>query len=187
MVAFIVSCMTRRRAHVVRLIFFLVLATGFGTYVAIALEKNWVPTLGGWVNDIAGVLTIHERDQIAATLKQYHRETHHQIIVLTIPSLGEEKIEAFSIRTANAWALGNKGFDDGILVTIVMKERKARIELGKGMQQFISDADAKQIMDIDMTPLFSTGHFYGGLERGLQRLMTEGRRFVVDIHSAQRK
>ena len=55
------------------------------------------------------------------------------------------------------------------------------------MQQFISDADAKQIMDIDMTPLFSTGHFYGGLERGLQRLMTEGRRFVVDIHSAQRK
>jgi uncharacterized membrane protein YgcG len=88
-------------------------------------------------------------------------------------------MEVFSLRTANSWGIGNKGFDDGILVTLAMKERRARIELGKGMQRFISDADAKKIMDQDMTPRFSKGDVSGGLERGLERLMEEGRQWAV--------
>jgi uncharacterized membrane protein YgcG len=46
-------------------------------------------------------------------------------VVLIIPSLGEEKIETFSLRTANVWGLGNKGFDDGILVTLAMKRAES--------------------------------------------------------------
>jgi uncharacterized protein len=65
------------------------------------------------------------------------------------------------------------------------KERKARIELGKGMQRYISDAAAKQILDTEMTPLFSKGDFSGGLELGLDRLMDEGRRFVAEISPAR--
>jgi len=151
------------------------------------LESDWVPKLSGWVNDTAGVLTVAEQERIAGTLEKYQRETHHQIAVLTIPSLGEERIEVFSLRTANAWGLGNKGFDDGILVILAMRERRARIELGKGMQRFISDADAKKIMDTDMTPLFSKGDISGGLERSLERLMEEGRRFVVEIEPAPKR
>jgi uncharacterized membrane protein YgcG len=47
------------------------------------------------------------------------------------------------------------------------------------MQRFISDADAKAIIDTEITPAFTKGDFSGGLERGLKRLMEEGRRFVV--------
>jgi uncharacterized protein len=108
-------------------------------------------------------------------------------VVLIIPSLGEEKIETFSLRTANVWGLGNKGFDDGILVTLAMKERKERIELGEGMERFISDADAKQILETEMTPRFAKRDFSGGLERGLERLMDEGRRFVVEIGPAPKQ
>ena len=143
-----------------------------------------MPKLNGWVNDTAGVLPVPERKRIAGALEKYERETHHQIAVLSIASLGEERIEAFSLRTANAWGLGNKGFDDGILVTLAMKERRARIELGKGMQRFISDADAKHILDAETTPLFAKGDIAGGLERGLEQLMDEGRRFVVEIGTA---
>jgi uncharacterized protein len=103
---------------------------------------------------------------------------------LTIASLGGEKIEALSLKTANAWRLGNKGFDDGILVILAMKEHRARIEVGKGMQRFISDADAKRTLDTEMTPPFSRGDIAGGLERGLEQLMDEGRRFVVEIDTA---
>jgi len=66
---------------------------------------------------------------------------------------------------------------------MAMKERRVRIELGKGMQRFISDADAKLIIDKEMTPAFSKGNFSYGLERGLKRLMDEGRRFVVTINT----
>ena len=118
--------------------------------------------------------------------EKYQRETHHQVAVLTIPGLDGETIEAFSLRTANAWGLGNKGFDDGILVTLAMRERRVRSELGKGMQRFISDADAKQIVDAEMTPLFLKGDISGGLERGLERLMDDGRHFVVEIGAPAR-
>jgi uncharacterized protein len=120
-------------------------------------------------------------------LQKYQQETHHQIAVLIIQRLSGEKIEAFSLRTANAWGLGNEGVNDGILVTIAMQERRARIELGKGMQPFISDADAKEIMDAEMTPRFARGDISGGIERGLDRLMEEGRRFVVQIGAASQQ
>jgi len=125
--------------------------------------------------------------RIAGTLEKYHQETHYQIVVLIIPSLGDETIEAFSLRTANAWGVGNKGFDDGILVCLAMKERRARIELGKGIERFISDADAKIILDRETTPLFSKKDFFGGLERGIERLMDEGRRFVVESAAAPKR
>jgi uncharacterized protein len=176
--------MLGRLARITLLTSILALAAAIGAAGTPGNESDWVPKLGGWVNDTAGVLTRAQQQRLASTLEQYQQETHHQITILTIPSLDGETIERFSLRTANAWGLANKGFDDGILVTLAMKEHRVRIELGNGMQRFISDADAKKIIDTDMTPLFSKGDISGGLGRGINRLMERGRRFVVDIAPA---
>lgn len=63
-----------------------------------------------------------------------------------------------------------------------MKQRRIRIELGKGMERYISDAEAKLIIETDMMPWFRNGDFATGLQNGLQRLMTEGRRYVVQAN-----
>lgn len=68
-----------------------------------------VPKLQGRVNDYAGVLQRKTRTDLESRLARYERETTHQIAVLTVPSLGGEPIEAFSLRVANAWALGRRG------------------------------------------------------------------------------
>jgi uncharacterized protein len=171
--------MARRRARVGLLACVFAAGVAVGAVGAANLEGGWVPKLTGGVNDTANVLSGVDRDRISEILRNYERETHHQIVVLTIATLGGETIEAFSLRTANAWGLGIKGVDDGILVTLAMKERRVRVELGKGMERFISDADAKAIIDTEMTPAFAKGDYSGGLERGLKRLMEDGRRFVV--------
>ena len=80
---------------------------------------------------------------------------------------------------ANSWGLGYRGLDNGILVSLAMKEHEVRIELGKGMERYISDAEMKSIIESTMTPEFAKGDFAGGLERGLDQLMEEARRFVV--------
>ena len=64
------------------------------------------------------------------------------------------------------------------------KERRISIELGFGMNRYISDADAKEIIENQMTPAFSKGDFAGGLERGLKLLMEEGRRFTASSGAA---
>jgi uncharacterized protein len=137
------------------------------------------PVLTGWVNDTVNVLPKPERERLSDLLMNYQKETHHQIAVPTIASLDGESIEAFSLRTARAWGLGLKGRDDGILITLAMKERVVRMELGKRMQNFISNGDAQVIIDAEMTPAFAQGNFSQGLELGLKRLMDEARRFVV--------
>ena len=168
-----------RRAHVGLLACVLTVGVTLGAGGGEGLKSGWVPKLTGWVNDTANILSSVDRDRISESLRNYERETHHQIVVLIIATLGEDKIETFSLRTANAWGLGQKGIDDGMLVTLAMKERKVRIELGTGMERFISDTEAQAIIDTEMTPAFSKGDFSGGLEHGVKRLMEEGRRFVV--------
>jgi uncharacterized protein len=142
-------------------------------------RKTPVPKLESWVNDKAGVLSVEDRERLVKLLKNYEQETKHQIAVLIIPTLAGEPIESFCLRTANKWRLGRKDIDDGALVCMAMKERMVRIELGIGMNRYISNADASEIITTEMTPLFSKGDFAGGLERGLKRLMEEGRRFVA--------
>src|SRR5258708_29486853 len=175
--------MIRHRAFIGQLMWILAAVGVLGVGTAYSLAGEWVPKLTGRVNDTANVLSESDRERLSDILVKYEQETHHQIAVLTIATLRDEPIETFSLRTFNAWGLGFKGVDNGILITLAMKERRVRIELGKGMQRFISDADAKLIIDKEMTPAFSKGNFSSGLEHGLERLMDQGRRFVVTINT----
>lgn len=99
--------------------------------------------------------------------------------MLTIPSLSGEAVETYSLRVANGWGLGYRGIDNGMLVLVAVKERAIGIELGKGMERYGSNEEAKAIIDEGMVPEFRKGEFAAGLENGLQRLMKGGRRFVI--------
>ena len=137
------------------------------------------PKLEGRVTDTAHVLSAIENDRISHMLATYELETSHQLAVLTVPSIDGESIESFSLRVANDWGLGQKGVNNGILVILSMRERAARIELGKGFEPYISDAKAQDIMNESMVPAFVRAQYAAGIEAGLSRLMAEGRNFVV--------
>jgi uncharacterized protein len=136
-----------------------------------------VPQMRGHVNDYAGTLTEQQRADMELRLAKYEQETTHQVVVLTVSTLGTESIDSFSLRVANAWRLGRKDLDNGVLITVSPKDRKARIELGRGMSKYVSDAVAAEIMTSIMTPQFRTGDYALGIELGVERLMTECRAY----------
>ena len=149
-----------------------------------------VPKRTGHVTDTVNVLLAGDREHLEKMLAQYERATFHQLAVLTIPTLAGEDVEAFSRRVSSAWKLGQQGLDNGILITMAMKERAVRIELGAGMKRFISNEEAKAVIDKKMIPAFSKGEFAAGLQAGLEELMKLGRKFVVkkeDVERAKRK
>jgi uncharacterized membrane protein YgcG len=96
----------RQYAHFWVLACILSLGVAISAWAADSSEPNQVPKLGGWVTDTAKVLTETDRERLTKLLSDYHKETHHQIVVLIIGSLRDEKIEPFSLRTAPAWGLG---------------------------------------------------------------------------------
>ena len=144
--------------------------------VAIAAD---VPTLRGHVNDYAGLLRPQAREQLESSLARYENETTHQIAILTVSSLRGESIDAFSLRVAKTWALGRKGLDNGVLVTVAPTERSVRIELGTGMNRYVTDSDAKRIIDEVMIPAFREGHYDIGLLQGIDRLLVACRAYKV--------
>ncbi|MBU3949170.1 MAG: TPM domain-containing protein [Proteobacteria bacterium] len=137
------------------------------------------PKIDSWVNDSANILSKEDQSKLSNILNQYHNETHHQIVILIVPTLSGETIEDFSLRVAKANGIGYKGYDNGILITLAVKEKKVRIELGKGMEPYISNSTAKMIIVTKMTPYFAKDDFATGLENGLNQLMEKAREFVI--------
>lgn len=116
-----------------------------------------------YVVDLADVI----RDDVQARLNSYLREleqkTTAQVIVLTIRSLGDESIESFSFRTAEKWKLGQKGKDNGVLITVALDDRKYRIEVGYGLESVLPDSMVGTIGRQYLVPYFRQGDYSAGI------------------------
>jgi len=111
----------------------------------------------GYVTDKAGLLSPQTKMQLEGVLRQYEQKTSNQIVIVTFPSLEEESLGDFSIRLAEAWKVGQKGRDNGVIFLIFKEDRKMRIEVGYGLEGVLPDALAGQIIQQRVAPLFSPG------------------------------
>jgi uncharacterized protein len=134
-----------------------------------------VPPLSGRVNDLAGLLPPSRAAALERKLEAFERETSHQVVLLTVPSLGGEEIEDFSMRVAEAWKIGHAGLDNGVIVLVAPHERRVRIEVGYGLEGVIPDVVASRIIRERMTPLFAQGRMADGIEAGLDAVMAAAR------------
>jgi uncharacterized protein len=136
-----------------------------------ALAATPVPKLEKRVTDLAGTLTAPQRDALEAKLADFEKRRGSQVAVLIVPTLGDETIEEFAGRVTDAWALGRKGVDDGVLFAIAMKERRMRIHTGRGVQGTLTDALSKRIISDVVGPRFRNGDFAGGIDAGVDAIM----------------
>jgi len=120
------------------------------------------------VRDEADVLTVPEQAAIEARINAILQRSGRQIGVLTVSSLSGEAIEAYSLRRANQWGLGRKGINDGVMILVAPNERQARIEVGIGLEQLLTDARAKAIIDQRMLPRFRSGDVSGAVAAGIE-------------------
>jgi uncharacterized protein len=130
-----------------------------------------VPPLRGRVNDLAGMLTLGEAQQLEEQLRTFEEQTTHQIVVLTLSSLQGDALEDFSIRVVDAWKIGQKGNDNGVLFLIARDDRKIRIEVGYGLEGILPDAIANRIIQDVIVPRFREQNFAGGIHSGIAALI----------------
>ena len=129
-----------------------------------------VPPLKARVTDLTGTLSRDQAAALEADLAQFEKSRGSQIAILLVPSTQPESIEAYSIRVAEAWKLGRKGIDDGILVLVARNDRKLRIEVGRGLEWALPDVVAKRIIEETMLPRFRSGDYFGGLQDGVSQI-----------------
>lgn len=128
------------------------------------------------VNDLANVLSDAEEQRFEMELAQFARETSNQIAVVTVPSLNGYPASDFAFRLGEAWGIGQKDKDNGVVVLFKPKTNDERgqifVAVGYGLEGVIPDAVAnRDIIDYEMIPRFKQGDTFGGLYAGTQVIM----------------
>ncbi len=122
-----------------------------------------LPALTERVTDLTGTLSTADKAGLTASLAALEKDKGAQVAIVLLPTTQPESIEQFSIRLAEAWKIGRKGIDDGVIVIVAKDDRRMRIEVGYGLEGAIPDAIAKRIVAEQMAPHFRQGDFAGGL------------------------
>jgi uncharacterized protein len=140
-----------------------------------------VPKLTGWVNDYADILSQAAEAQLERELKAHEDSTTNQIVVLTVPSLEGEVLEEVANQVFNAWGLGQRGKDNGVLLLVSVDDRKLRIEVGNGLEGVLTDAHCGRIIRNEITPSFKRKAYEAGIADGVAAI----RGAIYGTYSAQ--
>ena len=115
------------------------------------------------VNDYAGILDPASRAAIEARLADFERESSTQVVVAIIPSLDGEAIEDVAVRVVETWGLGQKDKNNGVLLLVALSDRRARIEVGYGLEDRLTDALSRRILEERLFPAFRKGDYAAGV------------------------
>ena len=126
--------------------------------------------LSGPVMDVAKILSEDEYYNLNSFLWNLSDKTGAQIVVFTVPSLDGVAVETFSIEHASYWELGQKGVDNGVLLTVAMEEHDIRIETGYGAEGSLTDAKCARIIRNVIAPAFQQGKYGEGITRAVQNM-----------------
>ena len=91
----------------------------------------------------------------------------------TVTSLGGQPIERYATALANQWGVGRCGYNDGVLLLVAPRERKARIAVGYGLERTLTNAKAAAIMERRILPAFRAGHMEQGIAAGVDGVLAE--------------
>ena len=148
---------------------------GFGIFLLLfftaVLAQVDIPELSHRVTDLTGTLSAQQTTALENSLAAFETKKGSQITILIVPTTEPEDIAQFGIRVAEAWKIGRKNIDDGVILIIAKDDRKLRLEVGYGLEGVIPDAIAKRVIAETITPFFKRGDFAGGINAGVSQLM----------------
>jgi len=123
----------------------------------------------GSVYDGARVIRAEDATAMELLSREIWEKAHVALVVATVPDLGGEPLEDVSIRIAKAWGIGGKE-NRGVLIFAAIQDHKARIEAGYGVEGYIPDGLAGEILDRDVLPRFRQNDVSGGLRAAAERI-----------------
>lgn len=128
----------------------LALATG-------AVAGDVPPAPDRYVTDRAGLLSAPELAALDERLETHARTTGQQVVVWIDRSLSGAPIEDWAERAFQAWRIGRRGLDDGVALFVFTEDRRARIEVGYGLEAVLTDVEAGAILDAHLVPGLRAG------------------------------
>lgn len=144
----------RLRTLLVLCVFVLIALTSFAAEAADRFPAH----KGTAVNDFAGVIDPENAAKMESLSREILEKTGTAIVVVSLAELGPaEEINLYASGLYQAWGIGKKGEDKGVLILLAVKERKIRIETGYGVEGVLPDGRVGAILDQVVVPHLKAG------------------------------
>jgi uncharacterized protein len=105
-----------------------------------------IPLYTGPVTDQAGVLSSSERESLDRKIIEYKNASGHEIGVLIVSSLDGDAIENVAVDVFKKWGIGKAKQDNGVLFLVAIEDRKARVEVGYGLEGELTDIECGRLV-----------------------------------------
>lgn len=152
-------------------------------WAALAAAEPFVPPAAPSerVTDRAGLLGATKRQELERRLAANEARTGRQVVVWIDEGTGGVPIEEWAARSFEAWRVGRRGLDDGIALFVFVRDRTARIEVGYGLEDVVTDARASRVVHEVLVPRLAAGDGEGAIQTTVDAILV----LVSDASSAE--
>jgi uncharacterized protein len=128
-------------------------------FSALALAVDWKALKPeGYVSDFARVIDPQSRAALEQYAARVEQATGAQMALVTLRTLEGEPIEDVANTIFRAWGVGQKGKDEGIMLLLVVGDRRSRLEVGFGLEPILPDGFDGSILR-EMRPALRQGQY----------------------------
>ena len=164
------------KSHLNKIFFFFLVVYASSFMLAQTIGKDGIPNAHAQprlVNDFAGLMSPTNQDILEKKLVAFNDSTSTQITIVSVNTIGDYEISDYALRLGRKWGIGQKEKNNGLLILIAKNDRKVDIEVGYGLESYITDYDSKEIIDDILIQAFKQNNFYQGLDKATDRIIAQ--------------
>jgi len=135
-------------------------------------DANSLAKPTGYVSDLAHVLNADDKDKLETFCTRVEQQLGVQFALVTIDTLGDAPIEDFALNLFRHWGIGSKKDNSGVLLLLAVKDRKSRIQTGRGIEPYITDGFAGSTLR-SMRPSLRANNYGAALLEGAREMAAE--------------
>lgn len=125
------------------------------------------PKKEGAINDFADIIPPRRQALMESLSREVLQKTGTAVVVATLDTIGDGDPADYANRLYEAWGIGTRGQDRGVLIMLALQERRIRIETGYGVEGILPDGRVGGILDRYVRPLLKAGRYDEGLQNAL--------------------
>jgi uncharacterized protein len=143
-----------------------------GQILAASPDVNSLPKPTGYVSDLAHVVNASDKATLEAYCFQVEQQLGVQMAIVTIDTVGDAPIEDFALDLFRQWGIGSKKDNSGVLLLLAVKDRKSRIQTGRGVEAYLTDGFSGSTLRA-MRPSLRAGNYGAALLEGAREMAAE--------------
>ncbi|WP_283808537.1 TPM domain-containing protein [Lujinxingia sediminis] len=136
---------------------------------------------GAWVTDLADVLSDADEETINVAIDAIEEETGVEIALVTVDQVTAPSTKDFTTGLFNLWGVGKSDANNGLLIVLVMGERRLEMETGYGLESVLTDGWLATMQAEKMVPHFKQENFGPGLVSGVNAVIERLRAYAEEL------